>query len=161
MPRTPTAKQLADPASPGFGLEHSPLFLMNRTISTYALRMERALRQVGADIPRWRVLMLASERGPISVSSIAELAVIRLSTATKVIQRLARDGLVTIARSPSDARVSEVRITAAGRRVARVVRRTASEIFRQAFADVGASEIRSFNRLLRRLHDNMTRPGGP
>ncbi len=156
MARKPDSQTLADPGSSGFRVEHSPFFLMNRTISTYALRMEHALRRVGADIPRWRVLVLASERGPISVSAIADLAVIRLSTATKVIQRLERDGLVKLQRSKRDARVTEVRITAQGRAVTRLVRSAASTIYREAFAGVSAREIRSFNGLLTRILGNLT-----
>ena len=150
------AQTRADPGSPQFRIEHSPFFLMNRTISTYALRMEEALRRVSADVPRWRVLVLASERGPISVSSIAELAVIRLSTATKVIQRLERDGLVKLQRSRSDARVTEVRITPPGRGVTRLVRRAASTIYRQAFAGVSARDIRQLNGLLQRVSANIS-----
>ena len=54
MARTPASQTPTDPGSPRFRIENSPFFLMNRTVSTYALRMERALQMVGADIPRWR-----------------------------------------------------------------------------------------------------------
>jgi MarR family transcriptional regulator, organic hydroperoxide resistance regulator len=156
MPRKFDAKRQADPASPGFALENSPFFLMNRAAGTYALAMEHALRSVGADIPRWRVLMLATERGPISVSTIAELGVIRLSTTTKVVQRLARDGLLTLGRSRHDARVTQVRITPKGRRVAMVVRAKASEIFQRAFAGISAADITRLNSLLGRIQANIT-----
>jgi len=118
--------------------------------------MERALRRVGADIPRWRVLVLASERGSISVSAIAVLPVIRLSTATKVTQRMERDGLVSLRRSRYDARVTEVRITAQGSAITRHVRRTASTIFHQAFAGIAPREIRNLNELLERSFDNIS-----
>ena len=70
--RARDAKILGDPASPGFRVELSPFFQMNRTVGAYGLTMERALRAVGMDIPRWRVLMLAHERGPVSVGEIAD-----------------------------------------------------------------------------------------
>lgn len=155
MPRATDAKRRADPASPGFTLEQSPFFLMNRAAGTYALAMEQALRSVGADVPRWRVLMLATERGPISVSAIADLGVIRLSTTTKVVQRLERDGLLQLRRSRTDARVTEVMITPAGRRVASLVRTKASEIFQRAFNGISAADIKRLNSLLGRLHTNM------
>ncbi len=157
MPRTIDAKRRADPASPGFALEHSPFFLMNRAAGTYQLAMEQALRSVGADVPRWRVLMLALERGPISVSALADLGVIRLSTTTKVVQRLERDGLLKLGRSRADARVTEVTITPEGRRVAALVRAKASEIFQRAFDGVSAADIQRLNDLLGRVHTNMVR----
>jgi DNA-binding MarR family transcriptional regulator len=106
----PDAKRRGDPASKHFRLENSPFFLMNRTVAAYGLAMEQALRAVGTDIPRWRVLMLAHEFGPISVGRIADGAVIKLSTATKVVQRLHREGR-DLQRSLSDARVTEVELT--------------------------------------------------
>ena len=113
--RARDAKILGDPASPGFRVELSPFFQMNRTVGAYGLTMERALRAVGMDIPRWRVLMLAHERGPVSVGEIADGGVLKLSTATRVVQRLRDEGLVRLRRSSVDARVTEVQTTAAGR----------------------------------------------
>ncbi len=146
-----------DPASRNFKLENSPFFLMNRAASVYALAMERALRAVGADIPRWRVLMLAYERGPLSVGSIAEHAVIKLSTTTKVVQRLRDEGLVKLRRSRQDARVTEVTLAAAGQRAVALVRAAASGIYQRAFHDVSAAEIRTLNGLLARIHANLRR----
>lgn len=155
MGRTDNALVRGDPASAGFRLEDSPFFLMNRAASAYALAMERALRAIGADIPRWRVLMLAYERGPISVGSIAEHAVIKLSTTTKVVQRLRDDGLLKLHRSRRDARVTEVTLTRAGQRAVALVRTAASGIYRRAFHDSSASEIRTLNGLLARVHRNL------
>ena len=161
MPRPPSARDLADPASPAYVVEESPFFLLNRATATYAMQMSRAMRRVGADIPSWRVLVLAEQRGPISVSALADLAVIRLSTVTKVVQRLARAGLIRVRRSRKDRRVTEVLISARGRAAARAVREAASGIFRRAFAGTGDAELRELNRLLRRLVDNMeTGPHG-
>ena len=160
MPKRVSARDLADPASPYFTIERSPFFLLNRASATYALLMHQALARVGADVPRWRVLVLAEQRGPISVSAIADLAVIRLSTVTKVVQRLARDGLLAVRRSKADARVTVVLITPQGRKLAQVVRATASRIYRQAFARVSAGEIRTLNRLLLKLSGNMNGADG-
>ena len=59
--------------------------------------MEEALRRIDMDVPSWRAIMLVHERNPSSVSEIAERAVIRLSTMTRVIQRLEKRGLVKLA----------------------------------------------------------------
>ena len=155
MSRMPDAKRRGDPASKHFRLENSPFFLMNRTVAAYSLAMEQALRAVGTDIPRWRVLMLAHEYGPVSVGRIADGAVIKLSTATKVVQRLHREGLVTLQRSPSDARVTEVELTAAGRSAVEVIRDVASRMYQAAFQDFRANEIVALNTALTRLHRNL------
>ena len=149
------AKLRGDPASPGFLLENSPFFLMNRTVGAYGLAMERALRAVGADIPRWRVLMLAHERGPLSVGDIAANAVLKLSTATKVVQRLRDEGLVRLQRRSGDARVTDVAATAAGEGVVEVVREVASRLYQGAFRGIEAQDIEHLNRTLAQLQRNL------
>ncbi len=149
------AKILGDPAIAGFRIDHSPFFQMNRAVGAYGLSMERALRAVGMDIPRWRVLMLAHERGPISVGDIADSGVLKLSTATRVVQRLRDEDLVKVRRSRSDARVTEVQTTAAGRAAVSVIRDVASQVYKQAFSGISSTEVRDLNSTLLRVHANL------
>lgn len=149
------AKALGDPAAEGFRIEHSPFFQMNRAVGVYGLAMERALRAVGMDIPRWRVLMLAHERGPISVGDIADNGVLKLSTATRVVQRLRDDDLVRLSRRKTDARVTEVSASAAGRRAVKVIRTAASDVYRRAFADVDEASIDELMLILGRVQQGL------
>jgi DNA-binding MarR family transcriptional regulator len=145
----------SDPAAAHFRIEHSPFFLMNRALSVYARAMERALKRVGADVPRWRVLMLTAERGPISIGHLAQQAGLKLSTTTKVAQRLRGEGLLRLRTSRVDARVTEALITSAGRKAASKVRAVASEMFRVGFAGLPQKHIESLNARLRTLESNL------
>ena len=149
------AKERGDPAAPGFRIEDSPFFQMNRTAGSYAFAMEQALRALDTDIPRWRVLMLAHERGPVSVGQIAENAVLKLSTATKVIQRLRDEGLLVLRRGRSDGRVTDVRTTAAGDAAVAIIRQVASTLYRRAFRDIDANDIQQLIRILSRIEKNL------
>jgi len=155
MKRQSDAKSRGDPATAGFKVEQSPFFQMNRTVGAYGLAMERALRAVGMDIPRWRVLMLAHERGPVSVGDIAENSVLKLSTATRVVQRLRGDGLVKSRRSKTDARVTEVQTTAAGARAVEVIRAVASQVYRDAFAGLDSKCIEALIGTLAHVQRNL------
>jgi DNA-binding MarR family transcriptional regulator len=155
MKRLNDAKLRGDPAAPGFKLEDSPFFLMNRTVGVYGLAMERALRVVGTDIPRWRVLMLACEWGPLSVGDIADNGVLKLSTATKVVQRLRAEGLVKVRRRKADARITDVEATAAGRRAANIVRQVASQVYVGAFRDLSAAQVKNLNNALAKVQRNL------
>jgi DNA-binding MarR family transcriptional regulator len=151
MPPTLTAKQKGDPLTTDFKLEDSPFYAMNRAIGFYDREMTRLLKSVGVDIPRWRVLMLAHERGPISVSEIAEYAVMKQSTTTRVIQRMCRDGLITVDARASDARVTEVALTGAGEKAVDRIRQVASKVYAKAFRDFDAREVTLMLDLLRRI----------
>jgi len=70
-------------------------------------------------------------------------------------QRLEKQELVRLAQRSSDARVTEVVITASGERAAMKVREVASRIFASTFANSSAAEITEFNSILRRLHHNL------
>jgi DNA-binding MarR family transcriptional regulator len=149
------AKERADPASADFALADSPLYLLVRAAGHYELAMENALRKINMDLPSWRALLIAHERSPSSVSEIAERSVRKLSTATRVVQRLESDGLVRLAQRESDARVTDVYITPSGERAATMVRGVASRIYAAALGERSPAEIKSLNRFLICICNNL------
>ena len=62
---------------------------------------------------------------------------------------------MNLRRSPSDARVTEVELTAAGRSAVEVIRDAASRMYQAAFQDFRANEIVSLNSALTRVHRNI------
>ena len=151
----PDAKVRGDPAHPAFKVEDWPFYLIARTARRYEMDMEQALRRIDMDVPSWRAIMLVHEHSPSSVSEIADRAVIRLSTMTRVVQRLAKRHLVKLATRPADARVTDVFITPEGERVVEQVRQVASRIYQSAFKDLDAAEIETLNRLLLKVFNNL------
>jgi MarR family transcriptional regulator, organic hydroperoxide resistance regulator len=151
------AKRRGDPLFSDFLIADSPIYLLVRAATRYEHVMDDALREIGMDLPSWRALMIVQEKSPSSVSEIAERAVVKLSTMTRVVQRLEKKGLVKLARRESDARVTEVSITASGERAASKVREVASRIYTIAFRDHSAGEIKTFNEMLRSLYVNLGR----
>lgn len=152
------ARAKGDPLTRGFLLGNSPFYLMARTYSRYTHLMEDSLRAIGMDLPRWRILMVVHERNPSSVSEIAEQGVLRLSTMTRVAQRLANDGLVRLATRKDDARITEVFITSRGRAAVEQVRIVASGIYNRAFEQFEPGEIAILTDILRRIFGNLTAP---
>ena len=151
----PDAKHRGDPAHPAFRIADWPFYLITRTANRYEIDMENALKRIDMDLPSWRAMMLLHECSPSSVGEIAERAVIRLSTMTRVIQRLEKRGFATLSRRAADARVTDVYITAEGEAVVEQVREVASRIYQAAFKDLNAAEIETLNGLLLRVFDNL------
>jgi len=151
----PDAKLRGDPAHPAFEIASWPFYLIARTARRYEMDMERALRRLDMDVPSWRAIMLVHETNPSSVSEIADRAVIKLSTTTRVVQRLARKGLVKLATRAADARVTEVFITPAGEQTVAQVRAVASRIYQAAFKDLNADDVATLNSLLLRVFNNL------
>ncbi len=158
MAKKPDARALADPAHPDFLLAGSPLYWLARVAGRYRLDMDLVLKPIGMDVPRWRVLAILSEHEPASVSELCDHAVIRLSTMTRIVQRLAEAGLVETRQREADGRVTEVTLTDAGRDAAAKVHTQASRIFRHGFDGFDAAEVAQLNDMLQRLFVNFGLP---
>jgi DNA-binding MarR family transcriptional regulator len=149
------ARLRGDPGSPQFEIDASPFYLIARTAGRYTIDMENALRVVDMDLASWRALMLVHTVNPSSVSEITERAVMRLSTMTRVVQRLEKRGLVRVDTRKGDGRVTEVFITDAGEEIVTTIRSIASRIYNIAFHDLSAAEIATLNALLGRVFRNL------
>ncbi len=128
---------------------------MAHALGRYNRRMERALRAIGSDQPHWRILMILGQYGTTAISRIADLAVLKLSTVTRIIQRMARDGLVTTATSNRDRRVTEVTLTERGEEALAEVRHVAGRIAREAFAEIDRNEIETLIAILSTLDSRL------
>jgi len=149
------AKRRGDPGFADFRIADSPFYLLARTMGRYSIDMENALHAIDMDLPSWRALMIVAETNPSSVSEIADRAVMRLSTMTRVVQRLEKRGLLKVRRRKGDARVTEVYINSRGVSAARRVRDIASRFYNLAFHDFDAAQIDALNALLRRVFANL------
>jgi DNA-binding MarR family transcriptional regulator len=141
----------ADPLSPDFTYHSYPFHLLSLASARYNAAMERALKPLGLDQARWRVLVVLAEDGPQSIGFIAEAAVYKASTLSRIIGRMQVGGLVDVAPRASDNRVVEVSLTARGRDLHDRSRVASSRIFHRAASRFSPEELDTLKGLLRRL----------
>ncbi len=156
--------QRANPAAPDFRLEDSPFYWLTRVSGRYLLQMERHLKAIGMDVPRWRVLMILAEDEPATITALSERSVVKLATMTRIVQRMAVDGLVTTEGSETDGRVTRVRMTPGGRTALARVRAEGSRVFSLTFSGTEAAELEALVKQLRQLFDRLASlplPPGP
>lgn len=125
-----------------------PFFWMTQAVGRYLQKLERALKQNGLDVSRWRVLMSVGDR-TIGVSEIAELAIVKLPTMMKIVQRMEAEGLVLCEARQSDARFTDVSLTAAGQDARRKAWAIANRLYESAFRDMPRGEQAKLNEMLR------------
>lgn len=148
-------RKLANPGTPAFQAEKYPFFVLNRLVSRYNGVIGARLRAIDLDIPAWRVLMILGEQSPRGVRDIADAAVIPLSTMTRIVQRMAAAGLVAVAESAQDARVTVVSLTPLGEGKLADARAASAPVYEQV---IGGFSERDFDRLLGllgRVYDNL------
>src|SRR5580704_5925688 len=91
--------------------EHLP-YLINRVGSALVARFSAdALASARLSIASWRVLAALANNGGLRQTDLAELTSIDASTLSRLITRLARDGLVKRTRSNADSREVAVALT--------------------------------------------------
>nr|WP_172329865.1 MarR family transcriptional regulator [Mangrovicoccus sp. HB161399] len=110
--------------------------------------LERRIKPIGIDAPRWRAMMSLYEEDYLSISEIAELSAVKLNTTTKVVQRMIADGLVTTRVRPTDGRVTEVCLTAEGNRLRALAVKEAAFVFEASFGKVPVEDMDRMNALL-------------
>jgi DNA-binding MarR family transcriptional regulator len=150
-------RHLGDPGTADFQVRKYPFYLLNRLVSRYNAIIEARLRTIGLDIPFWRVLMILGEQAPRGVAEISDAAVIPLSTMTRIVQRMAQTNLVRCTPRNDDYRVTEVFLTALGKRKLATARRITAPVFAAAITGFSEGEFRAAIEMLDRLHANLAR----
>ena len=144
-----------DPAQESFEIRKWPFYHLARLTSLYAQRMDAALKPLGIDVPRWRVLALLHENGASTVTQLSQEAVSKISTMTKIVQRMTAEKLVTVHTSSEDARSTQVVISDQGLQILEVVQEKVGRIGRIAFDGVHSEEIARLNSICERLYENL------
>lgn len=119
---------------------------------------EQTVAATGVTVTRTglRFLSLVADAGPISTSRLAQALDLSQPTASRVLQQLEADGLVTRQASSSDGRVSHLLATRKGRAALDKVHRYHVSQLAQALADVDGPRRQALagavTELVQRLH---------
>ena len=136
--------------------EHLP-YLINRVGSALVARLSAdALAGAHLSIASWRVLAALSNNGGLRQTDLAEMTSIDVSTLSRLITRLVRDGLVRRTRSKKDSREVAVALTRkAETAMARLVP-VAVGLQTEATRKLSKQDLTTLKRVLRKMHDNLT-----
>jgi DNA-binding MarR family transcriptional regulator len=155
MPIPTTGRSRFDPSSDKFRKEDFPFYWLAQVHGRYNQALERALKKVDLDVPRWRVLWILKAQGQSSISQISEEAIAKLPTMTKIVYRMKSDGLVETAPCPDDGRVTQVRITEQGLAAIERMQGATQSLFKRSFEGLSEARIERLNRLLEDVFHNL------
>ena len=147
------------PSSDDFDYSEFPFYWLAQVQGVYQHHLEKALDKVGADIPSWRILLFLKVHGSIrstSISDISTHAIIKVSTMTRIIQRMKADGWVETNVHAEDGRVKEVVLTPAGREKVIQIEQTTEKLFARSFKDLTQPQISRLNKTLKQLYRNLS-----
>jgi MarR family transcriptional regulator, organic hydroperoxide resistance regulator len=107
-----------------------------------------------------RVLQALAEIGDMTMTAIADDLMIRPPTASKMIARMAAQGLLTRKGAEDDARLVVVSITEEGAGRIDQLRKAAKRIEKQALSGLDDKDVRRLRRLLKKVARNLGSDGG-
>ena len=142
-------------ACDSFDFDQWPFYNMSRLVFLYHRKLDAALKPLGVDTPRMRVLSVLGKRGTASVTQISEEAVMLMSTTAKIIRRMVAQDLVCTSVSLKDARSIEVSLTPRGAEMLGVVQMKVDAVAARSFFDLSESDIDALNETTRKMHANL------
>ena len=148
-------RPLGDPGSPGFQVDAYPFYLLNRALSRYNRVIEPELRKIGIDIPAWRVLMILGAQSPLPIAQVARSAVINLSTMMRIVERMAKAGLIHTAPNAQDGRATDLSLSPKGEETLLAARAATAPLYRKLIRGISANDFNTLLGILNTLHDNL------
>lgn len=146
-----------DPSSPTFRLENSPFYLMAHADFKYHEDMDKVLHKHGVSKPVYRVMTVLRERQPASIGAIAEAALTKRSTISRIIDRMIEQGLVTTEPNPEDNRVTEVTLTPTGQQTLRKLTPIVGRQFTRAMDGISNRDLAHLLRTLQKISANLSK----
>lgn len=139
------------------------LYLLARASSLASAEFHAELGRLGVPVPTWRILAILSGTEGRTVGAVAARALMKQPTVTKILDRLAEEGLVTRSPVPGDRRSVLVTITPAGEAVVADLVGRARAHEREILAGHTPAEAlilkRALQQLVRRLSGGGGEPG--
>ncbi len=153
--KTSDSRILGDPGTDAFRIDRYPFYLLNRLVSRYNIVIGARLKAIGLDIPQWRVLMVLGETRPLGISDIAERAVINLSTATRIVQRMVQAGVLSVQTSSDDNRVTNADLTPQGLLLLTKARAATTPVYASVIRGFDGKGFDLLIESLGRMHSNL------
>ena len=136
-------------------LEQYLPYLLNRAGARIAAAFNADMRQIGASLQIWRVLAALREQDGRRMGDLSKTTSIEVSTLTRLVDNMEKDGLVVRRREAGDARAISLHATASGRRLTQRIVPIAERYQAVALKGFTAGEVAVLKKALRRLYDNM------
>lgn len=146
-----------DPSNPDFRLDNSPFYLMAHADYKYHEDMDKVLHKHGVSKPIYRIMTVLREHQPASIGALAEVALTKRSTVSRIIDRMLEQGLVTTEANPEDNRITEVTLTPAGQQTLRKLTPIVGRQFVRATQGISERDIANLLKTLQKISQNLSK----
>jgi DNA-binding MarR family transcriptional regulator len=152
MPSKKNTRFLSE--SKEFRYEKFPFYWLAHTHAIYVVEMEKVLKKLGTDMPTRRVLMMLRLHGTASISDLSKHAIIKMSTLTRIVQRMRDEGLVETRTNSEDARITDVAMTAKGEELVDRIQNATEKIYVKGYENLTDAQLENLMRTLQTIFHN-------
>ncbi len=139
-------------------LENFLPYLVDQFMATWNARLADRLAAKGLSFEQWRVLLVTSQIGAMSIRELSKATLVPYSTIGRWLRQMERAKLVSRRRRANDGRVVEIGITEKGRHKFAEVYPTAEAEYKDALVGLSAVEHAALLHFIHRLRRNIGMP---
>ncbi|HAK13886.1 MAG TPA: MarR family transcriptional regulator, partial [Acinetobacter radioresistens] len=121
----------------------------------YTQLIEKSIKKLGIDNTRRKIILSVNAVSEASITEIANLSTIKLTTATKAVYRLVEDDIVEVFSSQLDERVSMVKLTEKGQQMVEQINQISQVTLAGILHAFEEDELHDLNKQLKKLFDLM------
>jgi DNA-binding MarR family transcriptional regulator len=156
MPR----KRAFDPTSDAFRLATSPFYLIAHADFMYHSKMEAVLAAKGVTKSIYRILTVLRDHQPCRMVDLADMALIKRSTVSRLVDRMTEMALVEATQSCADSRATDVRMSPAGQTLLDSLTPLVAPLFVEATRGLSHEELLRFVATLQIISSNLEASAG-
>ncbi|MBS7351229.1 MAG: winged helix-turn-helix transcriptional regulator [Comamonas sp.] len=134
--------------------------LLSQASALIAAQFHTQVQAAGFSVTEWRVLATLASRNGMSTGGLAQIALSKQPTVTRLLDRMEARGYVQRYPHSSDRRITMVRITAAGSAIATRLMACAKAHEQQVLQPLGSEQTQALKATLRSIIDMRRRGGG-
>ncbi|WP_375421602.1 MarR family winged helix-turn-helix transcriptional regulator [uncultured Sphingomonas sp.] len=146
-----------DPTSDAFRLATSPFYLIAHADYMYHETMEQALATQGVNKSIYRILTVLRDHQPCRMTDLADMALIKRSTVSRIVDRMREMALVQTDQSDEDSRATDVRMSAKGHGLLDRLTPLVAPLFVEATRGLDHDELQRFVATLQIIGSNLKR----
>ncbi|MFJ4288984.1 MarR family winged helix-turn-helix transcriptional regulator [Cupriavidus sp. NPDC089707] len=126
-------------------------YLLARASHLISGEFHREVEARGLSVPEWRVLATLADRADCTIGALAEITLTKQPTLTKLVDRMAAEGLVRRTAGTTDRRHALISITPHGLALANPLLERAAQHERTVLNDFGPDQGAQLKETLRQL----------
>lgn len=137
------------------GLENFPPYLMNRIMGRYNASLREEMTKLGLTTPKMRTLAVLSVLDGLLIRELSIYAVVEVSTLSRALDTLERDGLIVRVTDKEDSRAVRVHLTPKGRQTHEQLWPHLADAYQQMFQGISDADQRAFVATLQTILKNV------